>query len=94
MNAVDTQAARKFLHSKKDTGSFSLWFDLLRIGEDIHLLSAQKSDSSKEGQDIKAADISFMDSTILKKDKESLVLTVVTKRSGDIAIEARVIHTK
>lgn len=94
MNVIDSQAVRKFLHSKKEPSAYARRFEFFRKQDDLHLLVEQDSQPGTQAPEMKPEDLPSMDATILRKDKEMTILTVAAKRSGDIVIEARILQSK
>ena len=94
VNALDSQATRKFLHRSKETGSFTRRFEFFRKGNDLHLLVEEASQSGQPTMEAKAEEMPAMDACLLRKDKDTTMVTAAMRRSGDLVVEARLLHTK
>jgi hypothetical protein len=94
VNSIDSQSTRKFVHSKKETGSFVRRFEFYRKDDDLHLFTEEGTVSGNTVLETKPDEMTSMDATILRRDKESTVLTVAIKRSGDLVFEARTLQNK
>ena len=94
VNSIDSQATRKFVHSKKETGMFVRRFEFCRKDDDLHLFTEEGTVSGNPVLETKPDEMTCMDATLLRRDKETTVLTVAIKRSGDVVVEARTLQNK